>query len=188
MVARVRRTLIMLAVSLGLTACPRSKIPEANATYFWQVTTSTLEWGSCGDSMSLRGGVSPITVAANSFLIYRVDATGKKAVSQTCPQLDVSTCTDSTSNIIFDIAGSELTFASERTDAVQNSTCQLRQNETWTMVDKGTSMTLEINTVLSLTGSEADCPKLEASVKAESANGLGIVGCVISRKLEGTLK
>ena len=56
------------------------------------------------------------------------------------------------------------------------------------MIDKGTSMSLEINTVLSLTGSDVDCPKLEASVKTESPNGLGIVGCVISRKLEGTLR
>lgn len=187
MVAPVNRPLAMALFCLCFAGCAR-KGPEANQTYFWQVTSSNLEWGACGDSTTLRGGVMPIAVAANSFLIYKVDSTGKKAVSQSCPRLDVGTCTDSATNIVFDIMGNELTYTSERKDAVQGSNCKVQQNETWTLADTFSAMTLEIDTVLSLVGSETDCPKLEANVKADSPNGLGVGGCVLRRKLEGSLK
>lgn len=186
MVAAVTRPLTLAFVCLCSIGCAR-KGPEANQTYFWQVTSSNLEWGACGDSATLRGGVMPIAIAANSFLIYKVDSTGKKGVSQSCPRLDVGTCTDSATNIVFDIVGTELTYTSERKDPVQGSACKVQQNETWTLADKITTITLEIDTVLSLVGSDTDCPKLEANVKADSPNGLGVGGCVLTRKLEGTL-
>ncbi len=181
------RSLALALACLCLAGCAR-KGPESNQTYFWQVTTSNLQWGACGDSSTLRGGVAPIMVAANSYLIYKVDSTGKKAVAQTCPRLDVSSCSDSTSNIVFDIAGAELTYTSERKDPVQGSTCMVQQNETWTLADKVSTMRLEIDTVLSLVGSDTDCAKLEANVRADSPNGLGVGGCVLTRKLEGTLR
>lgn len=172
-----------------MNACQRSKTPEPNQTYFWQVSSSTLQWGACGDARSLRGGVGAIAVAENSFLVYRVDKSGKQAVSQTCPMLDPSTCRDSTTNIVFDIAVNELTYTSERTDMVANSTCKVRQNETWTLLDKVNTMSLEINTVLSLVGGTGtDCATLEANVKADSPNRLGVTGCVLTRQLTGALK
>lgn len=54
--------------------------------------------------------------------------------------------------------------------------------------DQGTTMSLEINTVLSLTGNDTDCATLEASIEDDSTNGLGLVGCVLTRKLAGTLR
>ncbi len=177
-----------LAVVAVVCGCGPRKAPEPNTVYFWQISESTLEWGACGDSSSLRTGIAPIEIAANSFLVYRVDSTGKKAVSQSCPVLDPATCQNSSSNVVFDVAGTELTYTSERKDAVSMSTCFVQQDETWSLLDQITTMTLEINTVLSLVDSPSDCMKLEASIKADSPNGLGVTGCVLSRKLKGKLR
>lgn len=174
-----------LLAAVALVGCGPRKVPEPNTVYFWQITDSTLEWGACGDSPSLRSGVAPIEIAQNSYLVYRVDSTGKKATSQTCPALDPSTCQDSTSNIVFTIAGAELAYTSERKDPVSMSSCFVQQDETWLLEDHVTTMNLEIDTVLSLVDSPTDCPKLEASIKADSPNGLGVAGCVLSRKLKG---
>ncbi len=177
-----------IVLGLALCACGPRKGPEAGQIYFWQISTSTLEWGACGDATALREGVGAIAVADNSYLVYRVDPTGKKAITQTCPTLDPRTCSDSATQISFDIAGAELTFTSERLGTVKNSACKVQENETWTLVDQIDHMSLEIATVLSLVGSDVDCPKLDASIKAESPNGLGISGCVLTRQLNGSLK
>ena len=169
-------------------ACGPRKGPEANATYFWKIDTSSLEWGACGDSQALRGGVGAIAVSASSYLTYKVDPAGQKAVSQTCLQLNPSSCTPSPANIVFDIAGNELTFTSSAKKTIDQSTCALQQSDTWTIVDQISTMSLEIATVLSLVDNPTSCPGVEAGIKRDSPNGLGVTGCVLTRRLTGTLR
>jgi hypothetical protein len=195
--------------AFALTACgPQTISPapvpnrvslEPTTTYFWQVKTSAIEWGECSDAEDFRASASALPVGMNSFLIYKTDAEAKKAVAQNCSALDTSTCQNSASGFTFDIAGLELTLmrpkltdplrVREANGMVRDSTCLLGQQETWLLRDQGTTFDLEINTTLSLEEPMGmECKLIEDDLKARSANGLGITGCVITFRLGGELK
>ncbi|MDX2013774.1 MAG: hypothetical protein SFW67_26500 [Myxococcaceae bacterium] len=172
---------------------------QPNATYFWQVTTSAIEWGECSDAEDFRASASALPVGMNSFLIYKTDAEGKSAIAQNCPRLDPSTCQDSAARITFQIAGPELTLTRDpvadplrvrdSNGMVRDSSCLLGQQESWFFRDQGLSFDLEINTTLSLEQQMGmECELIENDLKARSPNGLGIKGCVITFRLGGELK
>ncbi|MBL9037540.1 MAG: hypothetical protein JNG84_03390 [Archangium sp.] len=179
---------LVLVLAVVLLGCGPRRGPEPGGTYFWQIQTSALEWGACSDAPALRMGTAAIPFESNSFLVYKVDAAGKRAVSQTCPRLDVSTCTDTASGIVFDVAGTELTFVAERSDVISGTECKLHQLETWSLKDEIETMTLDISTVLSLVDSPTACPMVEASLKSQSTNQQGVEGCVLTRTLTGVLR
>ncbi len=180
-----RRALIGL---LLLLACGQYAGPQPNATYFWQVKTSTVEFGACSDATDFRMGIDPLPVSDNTFLIYKVSADGKKAVSQSCTRLDTSTCADSDGGVVFDVAGRELTFVESSKTPVGTTGCSLQQTQTWTLTDATRAMTLDIANVLTLVDSQPGCDQVEKDLKARSPNGLGVEGCVITSKLTGELK
>lgn len=172
---------------------------QPDATYFWQVKTSSIEWGECSDADDFRASASALPVGMNSFLIYKTDAVAKSAVTQNCPRLDPSSCQPSSSRITFDITGPELTLTREPVseplrvrDAngmVRDSTCRLNQQESWFFRDQGLTFDLEINTTLSLSqDAGTECELIETDLKGRSPNGLGITGCVITFRLGGELK
>lgn len=189
------KRLIMAAMTLAvLVACGGAVGPQKNGIYFWQLTSSTQEFGACSDATDFRANINPIEISDSTFIIYKVSADGRTAHSQTCTQLKASTCSDTDGGVVFDVAGSELTLTNAFHDQIENSTCFLDQLQTWTLTDQQKEMTLNISNVLTLTpnsSSDADkasCTSVEASLKSRSPNMLGVEGCVITGTLKGELK
>ena len=178
----------LLFLPLILAGCPQYTGPQADATYFWQIKTSTLEFGACSDATDFRMGLTALPITDNTFVIYKVSHDGKKAVTQKCDRLDSKTCTDSDSNVVFDIAGRELTFTQSNKAPIGMTGCSLQQTETWTLTDATRAMTLDLVNVLTLVDSQPACDSVEADLKARSPNMLGVEGCVITSKLTGELK
>jgi hypothetical protein len=184
------RVRLLTAVLTAFSACGggagNGLVP--NAVYFWQITSSTVEFGQCSDEPTFRMNTQPLSFNDNSYVIYRVSADGKKATTQECARLDATTCKDAARPIVFDVAGRELTFTRVSKDPVGMTGCNLQQNETWTLTDAIKTMTLEIANVLSLVDSPPACDAVEADLKSRSPNMLGVQGCVVTFKLTGDLK
>ncbi len=178
----------LLIVPLVMLACGQYTGPQANATYFWQIKTSTVDFGACSDAEDFRMGVTPVTISDNTFLIYKVTADGKKAVTQACDRLDSATCSPSDAGVAFDITGRELTFTESQKSPIGSTGCSLQQTQTWTLTDATRLMTLDIANVLTLVDSPPACDQVETDLKKRSPNGLGVEGCVITSKLTGGLK
>lgn len=181
---RLRLTLLTLL----LAGCGQYTGPQPDATYFWQVKTSTLEFGACSDAEDFRSGLTALPITDNTFVIYKVSADGKQAVTQQCDRLDSRTCTPSESNVVFDVTGRELNFTQTDKAPIGMTGCSLQQTETWTLTDATRLMTLDLVNVLTLVDSQPACDQVEADLKARSPNMLGVEGCVITSKLTGELK
>ncbi|MEW6434499.1 MAG: hypothetical protein AB1730_23605 [Myxococcota bacterium] len=185
----LRRLLAAVAL-VALAACGggNGNGLAPNAVYFWQVTSSTVEFGQCSDEAQFRMNTQPLPFTDNSYVIYRVSGDGKRATTQDCARLDATTCKDAANPIVFSIAGRELTFSRESKEPVGMTGCNLQQAETWTLTDAQKTMSLEIANVLSLVDSPPACESVENELKARSPNMLGIQGCVVTFKLTGDLK
>jgi hypothetical protein len=183
----MRLHLSIFAVAL-FSACPQYNGPQADATYFWQVKTSTLEFGACSDAMDFRMPLTALPITDNTFIIYKVSSDGTKAITQKCDRLDSATCTASDSNVVFDVTGRELNFTQSDKTPIGMTGCSLQQTETWTLTDATRAMTLDMVNVLTLVDSQPACDQVEADLKARSPNMLGVEGCVITSKLTGELK
>ncbi len=175
-------------LALLLAGCPQYTGPQADATYFWQIKTSTIEFGACSDATDFRMGLTALPITDNTFVIYEVSPDGKQAVTQKCDRLDSTTCTPSDSKVIFDVTGRELNFSQTNKAPIGMTGCSLQQTETWTLTDATRAMTLDLVNVLTLVDSQPACDQVEADLKARSPNGLGVEGCVITSKLTGELK
>lgn len=178
----------LCALALILAGCPQYTGPQPNATYFWQMRTSTLEFGACTDDADFRAPLTPLQLTDNTFIIYKVSSDGTKATSQKCERLDSKSCTDSESGVVFDVTGRELNFTRTEKVAIGTTGCSLQQTETWTLTDATRAMTLDLVNVLTLVDSPPACDQVENDLKMRSPNGLGVEGCVITNKLTGELK
>lgn len=173
---------------LLLAACPQYTGPQADATYFWQLKTSELEFNACSDATDFRAPLTPLELTDNTFLIYKVSGDGKRAVTQDCTRLDSQTCTTSDAGVVFDVAGRELTFTRTTKTPVGTTGCTLQQTETWTLIDATRAMTLDLSNVLTLVDAPPACDRVEADLKARSPNLLGVEGCIIVNKITGELR
>lgn len=204
MMGRVLPLLLLAGCTNTLSPAPvkgRTTV-QADSIYFWKVNTSTVEWGACSDAEDFRKSVSALPIGMNSFLIYKTTPDAKQAKTQACSALDPKTCTDSTSNVVFDVAGTELVFSRgmptkeplrvrDQTGAERDSKCQITQLETWTMRDNGTTFELEVTNALGLEDTmppSGECDQIETSLVGRSPNMAGIRGCVITFKLTGDLR
>lgn len=178
-----------LLALLLLAGCPSYEGPQPNATSFWQLETSTLEFGdACSDAPDFRQGLRPIEVTANTFLIYKVSADGKTAALQDCTRLDTRTCAPSDAGVTFAITGRELTWTESARDPIGTTGCALQQTATWTLTDATRTMTLDISNVLTLVDAPAACDRVEADLRARSPNMKGVEGCVLVNRLSGELR
>lgn len=175
-------------VAVMLCGCGAASGPQANATYFWEIASSAVSFGACSDAPAFRQGVTPIAVEPNTFMVYKVSSDGKHGVTQNCTRLDPSTCSPMDGGVVFDIAGSELTYSETDKAPVGNQGCTLQQTFTWTLSDQTRTMKLDIANVLTLVDAPTACAKVESDLKRDSPNGLGIEGCVITSSLTGDLR
>lgn len=178
----------LLPLALLLSGCPGYTGPQPDATYFWQIKTSAIEFGACSDEPMFRAPLTPIEITDNTFVIYKVAHDGKTATSQKCTSLDAKSCTDSDSAKVFDITGRDLIRTETRKEPIGTTGCSLQQTETWTITDATRAMTFELVNVLTLVDSPPACDQVETDMKARSPNMLGVEGCVITSKLTGELK
>lgn len=184
----MRHVTFALALVLA-TGCPGPATgPTPGGTYFWRVLSSTIEFGACSDEPTFRDGLRPVPFTENSFVVYRVADDGATAVTQDCSRLDAQSCVTPAMPDTYDISGFELTRSETFKNPIQNSSCMLSQNVNETIVESGRSMTFELISILTLTDSPTDCPNVESGLKRNSPNGLGVEGCVITRRLTGELK
>ena len=183
------RLMVMAAAATVLMACgPRKPGPEAEQIYFWHVRASTLEFGQCSDDPEFRKDINPLEFGDNSYIVFKVAKDVQTAKQQTCESLSASTCTDTQGGIVFDIAGTELTFSREFKDPIGMTGCSLQQNENWTFRDEGLAFSLDIANVLTLTDATTACDNVDANLKLKSPNMQGVSGCVITWKLTGDLR
>src|SRR4051794_25681976 len=106
-----RPFIVAAALVLAAACSPTPPGPQPGVTYFWLVTASTVAFNDyCSDDPTFRMMNTPLKFASNSYIIYKGSDDGRKATLMTCTALDPSTCTPSTSNIVFDVAGGELSF------------------------------------------------------------------------------
>jgi hypothetical protein len=178
----------LLLLALLLAGCPGYTGPQADATYFWQIKTSTIEFSACSDEPEFRAPLTPIEITDNTFIIYKVSHDGKQATSQKCTSLDAKSCTDSDSPKVFDIMGRDLVLTQTDKAPIGTTGCSLQQTETWTLTDATRAMTLDLVNVLTLVDSPPACDQVETDMKARSPNMLGVEGCVITSKLTGELR
>lgn len=177
------------ALAVALAGCgPAMTGPTPGGTYFWQMLTSTVEFGACTDDPQFRETIKPVPISANSFVVYKVSADGKTAITQQCTRLDPRSCTDPETPNVYDIMGSELTRSESFKNPIEGSTCFLAQTVNETITEQGRSMTFDLVSILTLVDSPADCERVESGLKASSPNMLGVEGCVITRRLTGELK
>lgn len=183
------RSLLLPLALCGLALCglacgPGKPGPAANQTYFWRVTSSTVEFNSmCSDEKAFRDANGPIKFAENSFIVYRGSADAKKASLMKCMTLDANSCTPADSGIVFDVAGAELSYSTELRTFTGQGMCNILDTQTWIMTDKLQTLDVEISDTLSLVDDQPVCDQLEANAKTRSMNGMGFQGCTITFKI-----
>lgn len=171
---------------LVLLACGGSG-PQPNQTYFWKLTTSTIEFNSmCSDEATFRQKNQPIEIKPDSYFIYKVSADGKTATHMTCETFDVRTCIPHSSGLVFTIAGLEMSSARDMKQTITSSQCSINTSESWLLTDKkGSALSIEISDTFSLVGDRTDCDEIEAQAKSQAPNGKGFQGCAITMRIEG---
>lgn len=202
----LRLSVLLVLVSgcsptLSPQPAPGRTTVAANSTWFWRVTSSMVAWGACSDAADFRASVNALPFGQNSYVIYRTDMESKKARAQTCTALDPMTCSDSSSGVVFDVAGTELAFTRppfkeplrvrDQAGRERDSLCQITQLETWTLRDFGQTFELDVTNALGLeesTPPSGECDEIENQLIARSGNMGGIRGCVVTFRLGGVLR
>jgi hypothetical protein len=182
------RRLLAVALLLACSCGPR-KGPVPGDTYFWQLDSSTVDWGTdCSDATDFRASATPVSFSSNTYIVYKVSKDGHQAISQTCTAIDSSTCTASDGGIVYDIAGTDLTFTETTKAPISTTGCSLQQDATWTLTDEITTMSLNIDNILSLVDNPTACASMETNLKNRSPNHAGVTGCVVTFALTGKLR
>ena len=167
-----------------LMACGAPTGP--GTTYFWNITGSTIEWGSlCSDNAMFRTPMA-IPFTADSYVIYKISDDGKKAVSQECSTLNSASCRPQDGGTVFDIAGTELSSTDEGREPGNFPNCVVLTTVQSTLTNSDPAMTLTISGTLSLVDDPPACDKMQANIVGASPNGQGYQGCTLTRTLTGT--
>lgn len=177
---RTRVATALFALPLLFACGPRQPGAEAGKTYFWQVTSSNVEFSRCSDDPQFRADLQPIRFDANSYFIYKVEAGATSATVQNCTTFNTSSCAPVEPPVTMSIAANELVYSTESRSAVGTMGCNLLDSTTWTALDQGETLTLSITHVLSLVDNSAACATAEQSIIAQSPNMTGLQGCVVT--------
>ena len=173
----------------GLACGPRKPQIKPGVTYFWRVTDSKVELAQCTDDPKFVASAAPIAFNESTFFIYKVDPTGQKATLQDCAASDVTTCTDAVTDatsgspglpIVYDVAGDQLFLSSESKSPIGTGGCRVQNVEQRIATDEGETLSLEIKQILGLVDNPTNCDQVEAQLKTQSANPLGLQGCIVT--------
>lgn len=181
----------MAACDGGGERDPGPSDDEFGQIFFWRVVGSEVDFGDeCTDDEGFRDEIEPIEFEKNSFLVYKVDDDGKTATDQDCSRVDGSTCDDSDLDIEYDIDDHTLTYDQEaQRDTLTSWACDLEVDGFWTLTDKGETMDFVVDLSVLLVDQEGandtnNCEAAEADIKAQSENGKGFDGCVITHTID----
>ncbi len=176
-----------LLVCLAAAGCgPHKPSNHAGETVFWKINASNTTFTDCTDDPAFRSQLPVFAADAGNFLVYKVDGEGKRATVQNCNTRDPTSCSDNTTGLVFDIAGSELNFSRDSKAAIGTGGCQLQVTQSWLLTDQETKMSLEISDIFSLIDNPTDCDRVQTQLQAQAPNHLGLQGCVVRFLLGGT--
>jgi hypothetical protein len=192
---RVRVWLCLLGV---VTSCgSRQPMDNKGDVIFWQISSSAANFTACSDDPNFEAFFDPASATADSFFqqfqpgntfVYRLSQDGTTATAQNCSSLDSSTCTDNPT-FVFQAAGDDLILGQDQIISFQNvSACAIDDALDWDLTDQGQTMTMSVNNTLSLIGDAGTCGQIEMSQEAQSPNGKGYQGCIISISADTTLE
>lgn len=177
----VRPFIAAAALALSAACSPTPPGPQAGVTYFWLVTSSQVAFNDyCSDDPTFRMMNAPLKFADNSYVIYKGSDDGKKATLMTCTQLDPSSCTPSSSNVVFDVAGAELSFETENKQPIGSGPCNQLDTQAWILTDKVQTLDMQISDTLSLVDDTTTCNRIETDAENRSPNHKGYQGCTIT--------
>ncbi len=179
----------LLVCVLTAAACSPSKPgPQANTTYFWHVTSSTVSFGSmCSDDSTFRSMNAALMFADNSYIVYTASADDKTAPLQTCTSLDATTCTPAASGVVFDVAGAEHSDETQMKTAIPGSgMCNQLDTQVWLAEDMVQTIDLKISDTISLVDDDVTCAAIQADAVAHSTNMEGYQGCTITFDIGGS--
>lgn len=199
---------LLFASLLSAFACggPRKPGVQGDATYFWRVDSSTVEFNSsCSDDPAFRMQNPPIKVDTKeedtnnngvldpgedldmdgmldhpNFVVYKAAADARKVTMMTCTQLDPKTCTPASTMVVLDVASTELTFSDERKTPTMRGMCNLLDTQSWLLTDQGEKLDMAISDTFSLVDDMTACDQIEAAAKMKAPNGMGYRGCTIT--------
>lgn len=166
-----------------LAACgPRQPGAEAGKIYFWQVTSSEVQFNEefCTNDPQFRADLQPIRFDANSYFIYKVEAGAATATVQNCTTFNTASCAPVDPPVTMSIAANEYVYTTESRSPVGSMGCNLLDSTTWTALDQGETLNLSITHVLSLVDNPSACTSAEQSIIAQSPNMRGLQGCVVT--------
>lgn len=204
--------LLLAAAGLVLGACgPGKPGPQPGQTYFWRVTSSGVQFNdNCSDEPAFRAANGPLKFSTNedtngngrldpgedvngngrldgdSYIVYKGSDDGKKATLMKCTMLDPATCTPADSGVVFDVAGAEMTYATEVRTDTGSGMCKILDTQSWIVTDKLTTLDVQISDTLQLVDDPTICAQLEANAKARAPNGKGFEGCTITFAIGAT--
>jgi hypothetical protein len=171
----------LLLASISLLACgPRVPGAEAGQTYYWQVTSSVVDFNRCTDDEQFRADLQPIKFDANSYFIYRVETGATQASVQNCTTFNPQSCAPVDPPVTLSIAANEYVYSTDSRSPVGTMGCNLLDSTTWSAIDQGERLDLTITHVLSLVDNTTACNTAEASIIAQSPNMMGLQGCVVT--------
>lgn len=181
---------LVAALLLALTAgCgPREAGPhehERGSVFYWQVTGSDVSFGAeCTDDDGFRGDIEPPEFEPNSFLMYELSDDGEEAVAMDCESTLASSCDVSDTGIVFDVSGNKLRYDPEPVLRDLSGDCDVEADELWTLVDEGETLPMTVEITFDLVGDPLACDQLESEMRAQSPNGKGFDGCVVSMEVD----
>jgi hypothetical protein len=181
----IRLPFCVLVATLALsTACARAPGPselEWGEITYWLVTSSDVAFAQCSDASDWRSQVEAPAIEPNTYLIYRVETGGATATAMDCETTLGSSCTESDTGIVFTVVGHTLTWdPTAEIQDVTGSDCDVQVDQIWTLVDNGETLDWELGMAVDLVGDATDCAALDAQIKLQSPNGLGMDGCVVT--------
>ena len=116
-----------------------------------------------------------------------MDSTGTQARELRCAIL--GSCAIAPEGLTFAVAGTELIAGDNfKSPASEGSTCNVAVTETLLVEDLGPTMVFTDTLLFTLVDDEVECAEIEDFMKATSANRLGVEGCAVSFRYEGTLR
>ena len=186
----VAGTVVVAALSAGCGRPAGPNTDERGKLTYWLIISDSGTTTGCSDNpylgdQNLLLTPPPLAGGAVWYFVYSVSSDGTTATNYSCPENDELDCTPTP--LTWQISGHVLT-ATLTPDPVPfgSGDCQIQQQITATLVDKGGDMDAAQTSILNLEGPSDDCTTADDDLKNQSGNGLGAGGCTSSVSLHAS--